>query len=148
MVDEPSVRRMNLEDLDGILEVENQSFSIPWSRRMFEDELFNPKACYFILESSGKVVGYIGVWKILDEGHITNVAVHPDYRRKGFGRLLIGTLIENARDWGLVALTLEVRVSNTPAISLYESFGFYSAGTRKRYYSDNNEDALIMWLKL
>ncbi|MCX7773318.1 MAG: ribosomal protein S18-alanine N-acetyltransferase [Clostridia bacterium] len=142
------LRPMCREDLDGMLDVEHRSFSIPWTKGMFEDELFNPNAYYLVLKADGRIVGYGGLWKILDEGHITNVAVHPDYRRHGFGKALIQGLIDFANTNGLVALTLEVRVSNAPAIALYESFGFRSQGKRKRYYPDNHEDALIMWLNL
>ena len=126
--------------------MENRCFSIPWTRGMFENELFNPNAFYAVLEVSGKICGYAGIWKILNEGHITNIAVHPDCRRLGYGKLLIKTLIDYAEKNDITSLTLEVRASNKPAISLYESFGFKSSGRRKRYYSDNNEDALIMWL--
>jgi ribosomal-protein-alanine N-acetyltransferase len=137
---------MKHEDLDSIMELEHKSFSVPWTRGMFEDELYNPSAYYLVLEISGKVCGYAGFWKILDEGHITNVAVHPDFRRSGYGRLLISSLIANAKEYGITALTLEVRVGNIPAISLYESFGFRTSGRRRHYYPDNKEDAFIMWL--
>ncbi len=143
---QPTLRAMSHHDLEAILELEHKCFSIPWSRGMFEDELYNPNAFYMVLEVSGQICGYAGLWKILDEGHITNVAVHPDFRRSGYGRRLIDALIDYAKKCELIALTLEVRVSNIAAISLYESFGFKPQGRRKHYYSDNNEDALIMWL--
>lgn len=144
----PVIRNMESRDLDSIVEIEQKSFSIPWSRLMFEDELFNPNARYLVTEAEGKVVGYIGFWKILDEGQITNIAIHPDFRGLGYGRALITAMIEKAQEMEIHAITLEVRKSNMVAISLYESFGFKTAGIRKNYYSDNNEDALIMWLKL
>jgi ribosomal-protein-alanine N-acetyltransferase len=115
---------------------------------MFEDELYNLNAHYLVAEVAGRIVGYIGFWKIIDEGHITNIAVHPDFRGLGYGRELIAAMILKAKEMELIAITLEVRKSNKAAISLYESFGFVSSGIRKKYYSDNNEDALIMWLKL
>lgn len=142
----PVIRNMVYDDLDGIMEVENKCFSVPWTRGMFEDEFHNSAAFYFVLEISGKVCGYAGFWKILDEGHLTNVAVHPDFRRSGYGRLLMSSIISQAKLCGITALTLEVRVSNAAAIALYESFGFRASGRRKRYYPDNKEDALIMWL--
>ena len=145
---QPVVRIMEYKDIDSILDLEHKCFSLPWSKGMFEDELVNPNAIYLVLEISGRICGYAGMWKIINEGHITNVAVHPDYRRKGYGTLLIKSLIQYAMDNGIEALTLEVRVSNTAAISLYESLGFRVEGRRKRYYSDNNEDAYIMWLFL
>lgn len=143
---QPTLRTLSYNDLDAILELEHKCFSIPWTRGMLEDELYNANAFYTVLEVSGQICGYAGLWRILDEGHITNVAVHPDFRRSGYGRQLVGALIDYAKSCGLVALTLEVRVSNAAAISLYQSFGFRVEGRRKRYYSDNNEDALIMWL--
>lgn len=142
----PIIRSMSYDDLDGILELENKSFSVPWTRGMFEDELNNPNAFYQVVEISGKICGYAGLWKILDEGHITNVAVHPDFRRSGLGKCLINALIAYVKICGLIGLTLEVRESNAAAISLYKSFGFRIEGRRKRYYPNNNEDALIMWL--
>lgn len=146
MCTEPIIRSMRYDDLDGILEVEDKSFSNPWTRGMFEDELYNLGAFYLVLEISGKICGYAGLWKIIDEGHITNVAIHPDFRRLGYSRLMINSLISHAKACGIIALTLEVRVSNAAAISLYESFGFRTLGRRKHYYPDNKEDALIMWL--
>lgn len=145
---EPLIRRMEINDLDEILEVEKNCFNVPWTRHMFEDELYNLNAYYYVIKVNGKIVGYVGFWKIIDEAHITNVAIHSDYRRSGYGRALINALLNKARELGIFAATLEVRVSNLAAISLYESFGFISSGVRRGYYSDNNEDALIMWLKL
>lgn len=146
MTSEPVIRQMEFNDLDGVMRVEHKSFTLPWTKGMFEDELYNPQAHYLVLEVSGEIAGYAGYWKILDEGHITNVAIHSDYRRLGYGRRLIQALIEQAKAMDIVAMTLEVRVSNNPAISLYQSFGFQTEGIRKRYYTDNQEDAAIMWL--
>lgn len=143
-----NIRSMEYNDLDAVLDLEQKCFDIPWTRGMFEDELFNPNAIYFVAEDRGKVCGYAGMWKIIDEGHVTNLAVHPDHRGKGFGKKLIQSLISYSKDNGINAITLEVRVSNIAAISLYESFGFARAGIRRQYYADNNEDALIMWLYL
>jgi ribosomal-protein-alanine N-acetyltransferase len=139
---------MTSRDLDDVLVVEHLSFTLPWSKRMFEDELSNPQAHYLVLELGEHVIGYGGFWKILDEGHITNIAVHRDFRGKSYGKKLLKALLEHARNLGIHALTLEVRVSNAAAIALYEGFGFEKAGVRKRYYADNQEDALIMWLQL
>ncbi len=140
------IRRMTREDIDGVLEVERLCFPDPWSREAFEGELsgLNPTV-YFVAEAPDETVcGYMGIWHILDEGHVTNVAVHPDYRRLGIGRRLVETVLEDGRSKGLTAFTLEVRVSNEPAKKLYEGLGFEPAGVRKRYYSDG-EDALILW---
>lgn len=148
MSDTCKSRPMGFSDIDALVSLELASFSVPWSRQMLEEELYNPQACYRVLECQGRIAGYAGMWKILDEGHITNIAVHPDFRRNGYGRRLICELLDIARREGIIAVTLEVRVSNLPAISLYESLGFKQEGRRKRYYSDNNEDALIMWLRI
>lgn len=142
------IRDMRESDLDALAAIEQASFSVPWTRNMLEEELLNSRARYRVLEFQGAVVGYIGMWQILDEGHITNVAVLPEFRRRGFARSLMQDLIDYAKTEGIRSLTLEVRVGNLPAIRLYESFGFKVEGRRKHYYADNNEDALIMWLRL
>lgn len=144
-----NIRWMRLEDLDRVMEIETLAFKTPWLRASFENELLmNNLARYFVCEVAGVVGAYIGFWHIVDEGHITNVAVHPDYRRQGLAKALIEALISHARGQGIVALTLEVRVSNREAISLYEGYGFVGQGIRPKYYQDTNEDALIMWASL
>ncbi|NMA67515.1 MAG: ribosomal protein S18-alanine N-acetyltransferase [Clostridiaceae bacterium] len=148
MSDNSFIRFMEYNDLDTVLDLEYKCFEIPWTRNMFEDEFFNSNAVYFVAEEQGKVCGYIGMWKIIDEGHITNLAVHPEFRGKGYGKRLMKSLISYSKKNGITAITLEVRVSNLVAISLYEGFGFTKAGLRKHYYANNNEDALIMWLYL
>jgi ribosomal-protein-alanine acetyltransferase len=142
------VRPMRYSDLDDLVEIEQASFSVPWSRGMLEEEFFNSSAVYRVAEYNGIIAGYIGMWHILDEGHITNIAVRPEYRRMGFGRRLMQSVIDYSKSSGIHSLTLEVRVSNIPAIRLYESFGFRVEGRRKHYYADNGEDAFIMWLRL
>lgn len=126
--------------------LEQQCFAVPWSRdSLLYDLGENPLATYFVAELEGRVVGYVGLWVIVDEGHITNVAVSPDFRRMQIGSALIRTMLEVTMDKGVTAHTLEVRAGNDPAIGLYEKFGFKEAGIRKGYYEDNGEDALIMW---
>lgn len=139
------IRKMNDKDIEDALKVENRSFSIPWSRQMFIDELKNPCAIYFVAEISEIIVAYVGMWIIMDEGHITNIAVDPLYRRSKVGSGLMKKIIETATEKQIRGLTLEVRANNTAAISMYKSFGFKVEGRRKAYYSDNGEDALIMW---
>lgn len=142
-------RDMALEDLDQIMILEELCFSVPWSRESFESEITkNDLAHYIVLEIDGKIVGYGGVWYIMDEGHITNVAIHSDYRKRGFGKKLVQAIIEKSLEHNINHMTLEVRKSNIPAITLYERMGFKIAGTRPKYYADNNEDALIMWADL
>ncbi|MBC7325732.1 MAG: ribosomal protein S18-alanine N-acetyltransferase, partial [Moorella sp. (in: Bacteria)] len=105
----------------------------------------NNFAYYYIAQAGGQVVGYAGMWIILDEAHITNVAVHPHYRGRRLGELLLRVLMQEALHLGADRMTLEVRVSNRPAQRLYERLGFTRAGVRKGYYNDNREDAIIMW---
>ena len=139
---------MKDDDIANIVEVETKSFEIPWSKESFENELKNKLALYLVAKVDEKAVGYIVVWKIFDEGHITNVAVHPDFRGQGLARALISELLSLCRKDGIVSFTLEVRESNIVAQKLYKSFGFVESGKRKGYYSDNNEDAIIMWLNI
>lgn len=150
------IRVATAEDIDDMTELDATCFSAPWSRASFEAELTtNRLAWYLVAEEmgtdlegqAGLIIGYAGLWAIEDEGHITNVAVHPDYRRMHLGSILVDTLIAETRKEGLKRFTLEVRVSNQAAIALYQKFGFVSAGLRKGYYEDNNEDAMIMWLE-
>lgn len=142
-------RRLTLEDLDRIMEIEHASFTLPWSREAFTLELTqNHFAKYLVAMENGYVVGYCGMWVILDEAHITNIAIHPDYRGKKYGEALMLEMVALALAHGADRMTLEVRVSNTPAQRLYEKMGFASHGIRKGYYTDNNEDAVIMWAEL
>lgn len=144
-----AVEPMRLNDLEEVLTIERLSFTIPWSRRAFLYELLeNQQALYLVARETEKTVGYIGMWIVLDEGHITNLAVHPDYRRRGIGRLLLETLVRESAKRGIQRLTLEVRRSNLAAQALYRGLGFKETGVRHRYYQDNREDALIMWKEL
>lgn len=146
MMSEIIIRDIKIEDLDDIMEVEELSFHTPWSRESFIKEITENKlALYIVAEIDGKVVGYCGIWIIVDEGHITNVAVHPEYRGNAIGKKLVKALIAKCKKINIEQLTLEVRVNNDVAIHLYESFGFKGVGVRKGYYTDTKEDALIMW---
>lgn len=140
------ITNMTLDDLSQILEIEMLSFKIPWSREAFISELTTNKfAVYIVAKLNNKVVGYAGMWKIFDEGHITNIAVHPDVRGRKIGTRMVEVLINLAKECNIERLTLEVRKSNMLAQRLYKNFGFEISGLRKKYYADNNEDALIMW---
>ncbi len=142
---EAVIRPMTEEDVDDVLVVERLSFQTPWSRKAFLSELQNNMvAFYCAVEKDKKVVGYGGVWVILDEAHITNIAVHPDYRGRGYGEKILLFLIEKAASFDCEAITLEVRVSNERAQKLYRKHGFSTKGFRKGYYTDTNEDALVM----
>lgn len=142
------IRRMSQDDLDQIMAIEPIAFGTHhWSRQSFINELTNPSGYYFsaIDRESLMLCGYSGFWLIGEEAHITTLAVHPDMRRRYLGELLLINDIEHAQNVGASWLTLEVRVSNHPAQSLYAKYGFKSLGTRKRYYQDNDEDALVLW---
>lgn len=143
------VRPMLLDDLKSIIEIENVSFPTPWSLQSFTVELRdNEYARYFCLELNGQVIGYMGLWFILDEGHITNVAISPKYRGQQWGEYLMRSVMDKMEVQGMERMTLEVRVSNYQAQSLYKRLGFVTAGVRKGYYADTQEDALIMWVEL
>ena len=143
------IRPMRLDDLESILEIERVSFTTAWSSESFIGELKeNEYARYLCLEVGGQVIGYMGLWFILDEGHITNIAITPNHRGQHWGEFLMRSMMEQMEAQGMERMTLEVRVSNSPAQSLYKRLGFVSAGVRRGYYADTGEDALIMWAEL
>jgi [ribosomal protein S18]-alanine N-acetyltransferase len=140
---------MTLKDIDDVLIIEHQSFATPWSREAFYNELTNNQfAVYIVLEEDAQVIGYCGVWVVVDEGHITNIAILPEYRGRKLGEALLTNLIEAAKQLGAIKLTLEVRVTNYVAQALYRKLGFEDGAIRKRYYTDNQEDALVMWVNI
>ncbi|HEY7649827.1 MAG TPA: ribosomal protein S18-alanine N-acetyltransferase [Methylomirabilota bacterium] len=136
---------MRSADLEEVLAIERASFSMPWSRGAFLYELEQNRVarCYVVRED-GRLIGYICLWEVADEVHITNVAVHPDLRRRGVGRSLLSAVLDDARQRKLRLVVLEVRPSNAEALGLYESFGFRVVGRRRGYYYDTGEDALVM----
>lgn len=138
------LRRMEDKDLDQVMAIEAVSFPAPWSRDSYRGELANQFATYYVVEENGQILGYAGVWCVFEEAHVTNVAVKPEARRRGWGRKLMQKLIETAMSKGAQRIYLEVRPSNLPAINLYRSLGFVPGGLRRGYYTDNNEDALIL----
>lgn len=142
------IRPMTIDDVDGVFEVEKNCFEHYWSKGEFEKEMKNDVARYLVADIDGKIVGYVGIWFVAGEGHITNVAVHSDYRGQKIGDILIKHLVKICKDNNIFAITLEVRVSNIVAQNLYKKYGFKLAGIRKEYYSDNKEDAMIMWSQL
>ncbi|WP_123041871.1 ribosomal protein S18-alanine N-acetyltransferase [Cohnella candidum] len=142
-------RGMTLDDVGTIVQIERESFTAPWSEEAFRTELTqNHFARYMVLERDGAILGYGGMWLIVDEAHVTNIAIREPYRGQGLGELLLRELMRTASWLGAKRMTLEVRVSNNTAQSLYRKLGFYPSGLRPRYYSDNQEDALIMWAEL
>jgi [ribosomal protein S18]-alanine N-acetyltransferase len=140
---------MELKDIDDVLKIEHASFTAPWSRQAFINELTtNRFAMYIVIEDGERVVGYCGVWVIVDEAHITNIAILPEYRGRKLGEALLTQVMELTKLMGAVKMTLEVRISNYVAKSLYHKLGFKDGAIRRGYYTDNQEDALVMWVNL
>lgn len=137
------IRAMTKEDLDEVLAVERESFREPWTKNMFLGELSQEITVYRVAAENDRVIGYMGMYHVADEGHITNVAVAKDFRRRGVAGALIASFLAYAQENHLAFLTLEVRRSNSGAIRLYEKYGFREIGVRPRYY-ENKEDALLM----
>ena len=127
------------------MEIERLCFPTPWSRAAFLQEINYNKSVFKTLRRGSRLIGYGGFWHVLDEIHISNIAIHPDYRRRGYGRILLIHLLEEAASKGVSKASLEVRRSNIAAQKLYESFGFKVVTIRKNYYAIENEDALVMW---
>jgi ribosomal-protein-alanine N-acetyltransferase len=141
------LRKLKLRDLGAIEEIERASYPTPWSRSMFAGELAKPSSiCLGAVDGEqDKLVGYLIISRYVDAWHVMNIAVAPAYRRKGIARALMERLFEVTERDARRGYTLEVRVSNDAAISLYEALGFRARGIRRGYYTDNREDALIMW---
>ncbi len=144
-VDDVVIEKMTESHIDEIVEIETKSFSVPWSKTAFLGELKNQNAHYFVSKVNDKVVGYGGFWYIVNEGHITNIAVAEEYRGKKIGKKILNAMINATEEMWIIGLTLEVRVSNEVAINFYKGLGFVEEGVRKNYY-ENKEDAIIMWL--
>lgn len=140
------IRQMTEEDMEQVYSIESSSFTRPWSKESFLSSLKNPQNLYLVAEEGGTVLGYCGLWGIVGEGEITNVAVDQRFRKQGVGEAILRELIRQAREDGITAFTLEVRVSNQSAIHLYHKLGFADTAVRKNYYEAPIEDALIMWL--
>lgn len=138
-------RRMTLDDVEAVYAIEQATFSTPWSRQSFVDEMTTNKcARYVVAEEAGRVIAYAGAWLVFEEGHITNIAVKAEERGRGVGTAVTRALMQYAANMGVQYLTLEVRKSNLAARKMYQSLGFLELGVRKRYYEDNGEDAYLM----
>lgn len=149
MLQDVNIRPMDKRDINHVVYIEKKCFNCPWTKGTFIDEIFNNKlAHYFVVTLGKKVIGYAGTWTILDEAHVTTIAVHPDFRGKGLGKRLVVTLMLHTIKMGIPRITLEVRASNITARKLYQGLGFLEHGVRKGYYCDNHEDAIIMWKEL
>ena len=143
-----NIREAGIFDIDGLCEVEKVCFKEPWPEEAFFGELLIDDSKFFLIEKDGEeetdVIGFAGFRNISGEIHILNIAVLPEYRKKGLGRMLLKKLLDEGKELVTEGYTLEVRVGNAPAIALYESFGFKNEGRRKKYYGDG-EDAFIYW---
>lgn len=151
-VGEVVIRAMTLEDLPAVMDIDRQSFPLPWPERSYRYELLENPASHMLVAAQaapgGSIpVGFIGFWHIVDEAHISTLAVHPDYRRTGLGAELLTSALDLATQLGADMATLEVRVGNDAAVNLYHKFGFRIVGRRPRYYRDNDEDALLMTIR-
>lgn len=140
------VRRMTVSDAESVSRLEQEIFSQPWSRQAFLDALANENVIFFVAELSGITVGYCGMYCVLDEGEITNVAVSACCQGQGIGRKMLDTFLKEAREHGVHQVYLEVRVSNEGAIHLYRSLGFEIQGVRKNFYEMPREDGYVMSL--
>ena len=142
------IRKMGKDDLNAVHAIEKASFITPWSYQSLKSDLKNKLAYYCVADKESEIVGYAGMWIVFDESHITNVAVDKNFRRGGIGRAIMEHMVDVAISRGASAMTLEVRRSNTAAQSLYSQMGFAQYGIRRGYYTDTNEDALILWKQL
>lgn len=135
---------MTFDDIQSAVQIEKECFSLPWSEKSFQDSLEREDTLFLVCEEGIEITGYIGMYLSFDEGNITNVAVSPLYRKKGYGEALVSSAKELAKEKQIEKIFLEVRVSNIPAISLYKKMGFENLGVRKNFYEHPQEDASIM----
>ena len=140
-----TIRVLTQEDIEQVLQIEKDSFSMPWTRRSFEEVVHNPQDLYLVVDKDSEIIGYCGLWAVLEEGQITNVAIKKEYRHQGIGRLMMEALLAEGKNRGLTQFTLEVRESNLPARALYRSLGFTEIGVRPGFYDKPKESAVIMW---
>lgn len=141
------IREMTERDVPDVCKIEEATFSMPWKAADFMDMIRRDDLTYLVASLDGEIIGGAGFRNVLGDGEITNVAISEAYRGNGYGRKLVGELLKKGEEMGATAFTLEVRVSNTPAIRLYESLGFKSEGIRPGFYEKPTEDAMIMWIR-
>lgn len=142
------IRKMTLEDVPAVVQLDQMSFSLPWPERSFRFELTdNPASRCWVVEADGRVVAMVVAWLFVDEAHIATIATHPDYRRQGIARKLLTYTLQSALREGAQSSFLEVRESNSSAQEMYRKFGYVEVGRRRRYYKDNDEDAILMNLE-
>ncbi|WP_271854200.1 ribosomal protein S18-alanine N-acetyltransferase [Planococcus maritimus] len=140
-------RKMTIQDVNAVYEIEKQSFTLAWTKEAFEQEMLKNEFAYYVLaETAEGIIGYCGMWLVMDEAHITNIAISPQQRGNKYGEALMREAMDQARAQGAKLMTLEARVSNIAALNLYKKLGFQNGGIRKGYYTDNQEDAIVMWV--
>lgn len=139
------IREMQEKDLDQVCQIEEDNFSMPWSRQAFLDSIRHPEQLYLVAEQDERIRGYCGMWIVLEEGQINNVAVDREFRRQGVASAMFEAFLKQGYEMGARRFTLEVRESNQSAIALYEKFSFQNAGIRKNFYDKPVEHAVIMW---
>lgn len=143
------IRKMEVTDVDNVMKVEKATFTTPWTTDIFYQEIMdNQQAHYFVMELDKEIIGYAGTWIVMDDAQITNIAVMPDYRGHKLGEKLFRFTVQQAMAMGVARLSLEVRESNIIAQKMYRKFGLVPGGIRKNYYTDNQENALVMWVNL
>lgn len=143
------VRFMTIADIDRVMEVEREAFTAPWDESIFHYELQNNRfAHYIVMEYNKEIIGHCGMWIMMSDAQITNIAIHPNYQGQGLGEKLLQDVFTYLKNFHVERLSLEVRVSNLSAQRLYEKMGFQKGGIRKSYYEDNFEDAIVMWVNL
>jgi len=143
-----SIQEMSFDDLDEVMEIEKLSFVSPWTKRFFEETLLSPISVNLVMKNDTETIGYMILYTVADEAHILNIAIHPRYRRQGFASRLIQYVLNHFEQKGVHDFFLEVREGNLSAINLYRRFGFEKIGRRKKYYTETNEDALVMCLSV
>ena len=144
-----AIREMLLADIPAILEIDQASFPTPWTEEVYRHELTNNEyAKYFVVDTEEEIVGYIGLWIVLEDAQVTNIAIRPNYRGYKIGEKLFGFAVSYLMEAEVQRLSLEVRESNKIAQNMYRKFGLVAGGLRKNYYKDNGEDALLMWVNL
>ncbi len=141
-----AIERMQPEDVERVAELDQQCFPLPWSAGAYNTEVRNPSAYYIVARSGGRIVGYAGMWLIMDEAHITTVGVDPEFRGRKIGERILIDLLDEAVHRGARRATLEVRRTNSIAQNLYHKYNFHTVAIRKGYYTDNEEDAFVMWV--
>lgn len=144
-----TIRKMVLDDIKDVMRVDQVSFSNPWTEDIFQLEIEkNDHAHYYVMTLENKIIGYAGMWVVIDDAQITNIAILPEFRGFQLGEKLFNFLCKQAIVMGVTRLSLEVRASNTIAQKMYRKFGLVPGGVRKNYYTDNREDAIVMWVNL